>query len=242
MKKLIIFLLVFVSLPTFARSFDIEVIIFKRNVSPSQTNEAWPQDLDPVNFSRSFSYTNKSSMSANGASLLPSGYYKLNKQYQALESHAGFKPLVHVAWRQNDAGESRSPIFHIQTGQDFSDSFAANGRATNGASSGTPLRELDGTIQVYVQHYLYLKTNLDLRIPGKTEVILQEPVTDDMMEQDADDQEAVQIGNLEPIEPKVEVQDFLKSYRMQQKRQIRSGEIHYLDNPLLGVIIRIDKA
>lgn len=32
-----------------------------------------------------------------------------------------------------------------------------------------------------------------------------------------DENAEVQVGNLEPIKPKVEVQDFLNSYRMQQK-------------------------
>ncbi|OEF23537.1 peptidoglycan binding protein CsiV [Vibrio rumoiensis] len=247
MKKLIIFLLVFVSLPTFARSFDIELIIFKRNVEPSNTNEAWPQSLPPINFNRSISYNSKEMMSANGAYLLSSGSYRLNRQYEALSRHAGFKPLVHVAWRQTDRGESRSPILHIRTGQDFSDRYAADGRSLKAiAADGTPtsiersaLNELDGTIQVYVQHYLYLKTNLNLRIPGKNEVILQDSTLDSADDQDDD---TVQIGNLEPIKPKVETQDFLNSYRMKQKRQIRSGETHYLDNPLLGVIIQIRKA
>lgn len=104
MKKLIIFLLVFVSLPTFAQSFSIEMIIFKRNVEPSQVNESWPQDLEPINFERAFSYRDSNLMSQHKAGLLPSGYYNLNRQYQALERHAGFKPLVHVAWYQNESG------------------------------------------------------------------------------------------------------------------------------------------
>ncbi|HCH02391.1 MAG TPA: hypothetical protein DEV85_10960 [Vibrio sp.] len=246
MKKLIIFLLVFVSLPTFARSFSIEMIIFKRNVEPSQVNESWPQDLEPINFERAFSYRDSNLMSQHKAGLLPSGYYNLNRQYQALERHAGFKPLVHVAWYQNDRGESTSPVLHIQAGEDFSDKFAPDGRSLKEiAKDGTPtsiekepLYELDGTVQVYVQHYLYLKTNLDLRIPGQNEVVLQDSVIDPSTK---DSDEDVQVGNLEPVKPKVEVQDFLNSYRMQQKRKIRSGETHYLDNPFLGVIINIRK-
>lgn len=132
--------MVFVSLPTFARSFDVEVIIFKRNVEPSKINEAWPQDLAPINFDRAFSYRDSNMMSQHRASLLPSGYYRLNNQYQALDRHAGFKPLVHVTWRQNDRGESTSPVLHIQAGQDFSERFAPDGRSLKElAADGTPL-------------------------------------------------------------------------------------------------------
>ncbi|NMU76239.1 hypothetical protein HKB17_03900, partial [Vibrio parahaemolyticus] len=31
----------------------------------------------------------------------------------------------------------------------------------------------------------------------------------------------------------------LKSYRMDQKRRMRSSETHYLDNPLMGMIIQV---
>ncbi|MDF4825758.1 CsiV family protein, partial [Vibrio parahaemolyticus] len=34
-------------------------------------------------------------------------------------------------------------------------------------------------------------------------------------------------------------QSFLKSYRLDQKRRMRSGETHYLDHPLMGMIIQV---
>jgi len=34
---------------------------------------------------------------------------------------------------------------------------------------------------------------------------------------------------------------FLNSYPMQQLRVIRSGEIHYLDHPMFGMLIQIRK-
>jgi hypothetical protein len=49
----------------------------------------------------------------------------------------------------------------------------------------------------------------------------------------------VQIGNLERVAPQVEVEKFLKSYRFDQKRRMRSSETHYLDHPLMGIIIQV---
>ncbi|WP_459782991.1 CsiV family protein, partial [Photobacterium sp. R1] len=51
MKNLIYLLLLAISLPSFAaRQFDIEVIIFKRNIDPGQTAESWPDQAEPLNY------------------------------------------------------------------------------------------------------------------------------------------------------------------------------------------------
>ena len=297
MKKIIYALILLASWPSFARQFDVEVIIFKRNVEPSSFQESWPDILAPINLDRAFSYRDKTMMTRNGAELLPSGYYKLNQTYTKLQNHAGFKPLVHVAWRQGDSGSSRSPIFHIQAGQDFSDRFVADGRTIEDAQAdlslvplnapapkpalveGTetlepesvttmksgPLLELDGTMQVYVQHYLYVNTILDLKVPGQHEFIVNTPkeenetvVTDTASitsdntitgsETDTaalapieDPNADVQLGHLESVTPDTEIKEFLKSYRMEEKRKMRSGETHYIDHPLMGMIIQVRK-
>lgn len=293
MKKIIYALILLASWPSFARQFDVEVIIFKRNVEPSSYQESWPDILAPINLDNAFSYRDKKMMSRNGASLLPSGYYKLNEAYTKLQNHAGFKPLVHVAWRQGDSGSSRSPIFHIQAGQDFSDRFVADGRTIEDAnadlslvplaapkpaliegsetlesdtatlSSGS-LLELDGTMQVYVQHYLYVNTILDLKVPGQHEFIVNTPkeekdvitearsfsdeVTTTETEELSTEATAienpnadVQLGHLEDVTPNTEIKEFLKSYRMEERRKMRSGETHYLDHPLMGMIIQVRK-
>ena len=293
MKKIIYALILLASWPSFARQFDVEVIIFKRNFEPSSYQESWPDILAPINLDNAFSYRHKKMMSRNGASLLPSGYYKLNEAYTKLQNHAGFKPLVHVAWRQGDSGSSRSPIFHIQAGQDFSDRFVADGRTIEDAnadlslvplaapkpaliegsetlesdtatlSSGS-LLELDGTMQVYVQHYLYVNTILDLKVPGQHEFIVNTPkeekdviteassfsdeVTTTETEELSTEATAienpnadVQLGHLEDVTPNTEIKEFLKSYRMEERRKMRSGETHYLDHPLMGMIIQVRK-
>ncbi|MBD1570843.1 peptidoglycan binding protein CsiV [Aliivibrio sp. S10_S31] len=295
MKKIIYALILLASWPSFARQFDIEVIIFKRNVEPSSYQEAWPDVLDPINLDRAFSYRDKAMMSKNGAFLI--SQYKLNDVYQKLQNHAGFKPLVHVAWRQGDSGSSHSPIFHIQAGQDFSDRFVADGRTIADAKADLslvpldapaptpalvegdenlapetptvqsgPILELDGTMQVYVQHYLYVKTELDLKVPGKHEFIVNTPEEKEALVEESTDvvaneenneeavevtaaelepaqpmNENIQLGHLEDVTPDTEIKEFLKSYRMKEKRQMRSGETHYIDHPLMGMIIQVRK-
>ncbi|PMN54273.1 hypothetical protein BCT31_01610 [Vibrio lentus] len=250
MKRLIPLLLLFVSLPSLAqRQFDIEVIIFKRAVDAEKVNESWPNTQPKISLERVGSFQDTQYRSKKGVQMLPYSEYKLTPQKDKLRKHAGFEVLMHTAWRQGDQGKSSAPVFHIQAGKDFSQDFNADGSEKGAITAGSadgfkeetidkPLYELDGKLQIYVQHYLYAETTLDLKAPSVREVTLKEqPIELDTPVSGADSN--VQVGNLTEISPTVQVEEFLKSYRMDQKRRMRSTETHYLDHPLLGMVIQV---
>lgn len=292
MNKVIALLLCALMVPSVAaqRRFDVEIIIFKRSVSPEQTNESWPDVMDPLDFSRAGSLYSDGYLKSKGVTRLPKSSYHLNGHVNQLNKHAGYQVMLHTAWRQGDRGQGSSPIFHIRTGRDYSNDYNLDGSkkysfteslnseiagqpAAESAPTG-PVYELDGTIQVYVQHYLFLNSKLDLKSPSVREVVVKPPlVSPSSFEQQTDldridtgsqlsdtgfnsdsmstnnqlsgfeqAEPTVQFDNLKPVEETVEVEQFLKSYRMDQKRRMRSGEIHYLDHPLMGVIIQVRKA
>lgn len=249
MKRLIPLLLLFVSLPSLAqRQFDIEVIIFKRAVDAEKVNESWPNTQPKISLERVGSFQDTQYRASKGVKMLPYSEYKLTPQKDKLKQHAGFEVLMHTAWRQGDQGKSSAPVFHIQAGKDFSKQFNADGSEKGAVTASAdgfqeetidkPLYELDGKLQIYVQHYLYAETTLDLKAPSVREVKLQEQKIE--LDSPVSGAESnVQVGNLTEISPTVEVEEFLKSYRMEQKRRMRSTETHYLDHPLLGMVIQV---
>lgn len=249
MKRLIPLLLLFVSLPSLAkRQFDIEVIIFKRAVDAEKVNESWPNTQPKISLERVGSFQDTQYRASKVVKMLPYSEYKLTPQKDKLKQHAGFEVLMHTAWRQGDQGKSSAPVFHIQAGKDFSKQFNADGSEKGAVTASAdgfqeetidkPLYELDGKLQIYVQHYLYAETTLDLKAPSVREVKLQEQQIE--LDSPVSGAESnVQVGNLTEISPTVEVEEFLKSYRMEQKRRMRSTETHYLDHPLLGMVIQV---
>ena len=249
MKRLIPLLLLFVSLPSLAqRQFDIEVIIFKRAVDAEKVNESWPNTQPKISLERVGSFQDTQYRASKGVKMLPYSEYKLTPQKDKLKQHAGFEVLMHTAWRQGDQGKSSAPVFHIQAGKDFSKQFNADGSEKGAVTASAdgfqeetidkPLYELDGKLEIYVQHYLYAETTLDLKAPSVREVKLQEQQIE--LDSPVSGAESnVQVGNLTEISPTVEVEEFLKSYRMEQKRRMRSTETHYLDHPLLGMVIQV---
>ncbi len=237
MKKLVSLLLLFIcALPTTvaARQFDIELIVFKRLVNPDQVEESWPEALPAIDFNNVGSFDDHNYQKKKGASVRPRSAHRLSAMAKNLENHAGYEVLLHQMWRQGDGGPSSAPKFRLKGGNDYSN--LSHFDKSQQAAINQFIYELDGKIQVYVQHYLFLETTLNLTIPGSREVTL----TDKTLElTDAESNDTVQVGHLTEVSPVIQQEHFLKSYRMQQKRRMKSGEIHYLDHPLMGVIIQV---
>ncbi|WP_163133537.1 CsiV family protein [Agarivorans sp. Alg241-V36] len=136
--------------------------------------------------------------------------------------------------------------------------------------------ELEGGIRVYLQHYLYIESELLLKRPVEVELLLNEP--EPQLEQPAElppqqtviaeettvevpdnvavaevvvpneeqqvvvlsaDAETVEQGSLIS---EYQTEEQLHSFKFDQKRRVRSGEIHYFDHPLMGMLIQIRRS
>ncbi|MGF1723253.1 peptidoglycan binding protein CsiV [Photobacterium nomapromontoriensis] len=275
MKKLIYLLLIAVSWPSLAaRQFDIEVLLFKRNIAPEQVNESWPDQLTPIDLTGTIDFGDTAQLKARGIRPMSPSQFQLNPQYDKLKQHAGFTPLAHFGWRQGDLSRAAAPTIHITAGKDFSAQYLPDGTSrssmplagtethtdtgmtittdnpsandtntgavtdTGAISPSSPLYELDGTMKVYVQHYLFTDATFDLREPDRREIIVgAEPI--DTGINPLVTESNVQVGHLQEVKKKVDVEEFLKSYRFNQQRKMRSSETHYLDHPLMGMVIQI---
>ncbi|UJF17432.1 peptidoglycan binding protein CsiV [Vibrio sp. SS-MA-C1-2] len=301
MKKLVFLLLFFVSIPSFAaRQFDVEVILFERNQSPDTLSEQWPEHVAAIDYSQAHTTDDEVYLEEKGVTLLDPSEYQLNEQYQTLEKHAGFKPMLHVAWRQGDEPEANSPVFKFALGNDFSDQFNPDGTVIseqddnvnksaevitpsttlNDASTSDDdstelavnpaLKELEGTIQVYVQHYLFVNADFNLHQPSEKQTIIGSTILDNTApnttaeegsnedlapvstisdtdaavvtdNMDNTNSNTVAVGTLQQIENQYKTETFLKSFKFKQNQRMRSSETHYLDNPLIGMIIQVRK-
>jgi hypothetical protein len=242
MKILVSLLMLLIAMPSWAeRQFDVEVIIFKRNVNAENTNESWPESLPPISYRNTGSLQSASYLNANGVSVLPQSQYRLNSQAQHLRNHAGFQVLLHTAWRQGDGGASSAPTLHFTAGNNYTTLFNKDGTEASSSTPSTtvPLMEFEGKLQVYVQHYLFANAEFDLRAPITRKISIENSIASyDLTNSDT----TTQLGNLKAIQNSTETERFLKTYRLDQKRKMKSEEVHYFDHPLLGMIIQVRKA
>ncbi|MGL5335615.1 MAG: peptidoglycan binding protein CsiV [Enterovibrio sp.] len=217
MKSLLIIFFCILSFPSHAaRWFDVELIVFKHKSAPGSGQEQWPTQVKPINMSNVVSLYNDDGLARYSIKKLSKSQLMLTDHYQKLASSSRYQPLLHVGWRQNDNGRNSMPKIRVTAGERLS--------ASN--SEINPY-ELDGYIRLYVQHYLFLET--DLALFKKASHTVTPPVahsSDDGMYA----QTQLATGSSEY---------FLQAYPFQEKRRMRSGEIHYLDHPYLGLIINV---
>ncbi len=138
------------------------------------------------------------------------------------------------------------------------------------APAPSALWELEGGFRVYLQHYLYIESEFILKRPVEVEQALTpEPVaaaeaqTNESSEQLSIPADVVVADVVNPNEenpavvvvtPDMQtseqgtlVKEFhtveqLHSFKFDQKRRVRSGEIHYFDHPLMGMLVQIRRS
>ena len=182
-----------------------------------------------------------------GPLLLAESQSKFGDIISTIKREPYVKSLVHLTWQQNMQSRRRAKPIRIIAGQDFSKRFEYHGLSvkkttqteampmTDFSSLGSfyetpkinPVWELDGAIKIYLNHYLYIENNLALR-----------KVTEKMVESSPlsfNEYSALDIEGEKQLAP------FLESIPLIQNRRVRSGEIHYFDNPQLGIVMQIRK-
>jgi len=161
----------------------------------------------------------------------------LVKEADALKRSKDYRLLFHEAWRMRLVSEANSLPLLIEGGNYY---------------DGMP--ELQGKLKLSVSRYLHLETDLYLNtfepLPdaakGSVEEILQSersnplarklnnlPVIAEALEPDT-----LRDGS-SLIEGRYQVKD---SAGMHQRRRMRSGDLHFIDSPYLGLLIKIERA
>lgn len=132
----------------------------------------------------------------------------------------GYRPLFHGSWRQPLLPRAESRPIRIQGGQRL--------------PGGTP--ELDGELYLDIARYLHLRTNLFFTqpIPDNWQSPLLPPISAAQPSPSltAPTLSTLGLSSVEPAPRQLSV-------NLQQARRMRGGEVHYLDHPMFGLIIRL---
>ena len=103
---------------------------------------------------------------------------------------------------------------------------------------GPRLSQLYGTLRLSVSRYLHMEANLNYRMP-----ILKEEVVPVNAEQDFVGSSFLQNMVLNQpggeIQTKIQKREALQNFHLFETRRMRSKEIHYFDNPVIGIVVRV---
>lgn len=158
---------------------------------------------------------------------LPQEMRQLNYQANKMAGSSEYQLLFHEAWRQPINNKSQADWILIN-------------------AEKKPASQLSGAIRLSVATYLVLETNLWFAefepklddnesiwpdLPERPDLIAKETLSS---QNDTNNQEFIE----ETLEPPNTVQT-KRVVLLKSKREMRSNEVHYIDHPLVGIVIKI---
>ncbi len=213
------------------RWFSIEVIVFEQYMNPGYA-EYWsdrPELGFPENLVR-FPSESRHNSQPDLFSELPFNAHLQNAK-KKIERARDQRVLFSRRWEQGLLDKENAPYIYIRGGE-----------------RDGPHRELEGSLQISVERYLHVKTKLWL-----TRFRTSDSLTGNVLEQDTTiEMDALDLPSDElqaftlPKPPFRSTRDLGPSsaveqvFLFDQERRLRSKETHYLDHPLLGMLIRIE--
>lgn len=206
------------------RWYHVEVIIFARGESNQQ--EAWPKRIK-LNYPDNLIFLKPTgSNNSEGFNLLPVSEHKLNSQAATIAKSGTYTLLFHQAWGQMIHAKNT----HI---------FINGGKKYNGH------HELEGNLSLSVGQYLKFQTNLWLTqfAPISLDSAPATPSTEtDLSPSSTAEQNWPELPGIPNFEDSThEPLEFVtkRIVKVAQQRSMRSVEVHYIDHPLLGIIVKI---
>lgn len=183
--------------------YTIEVIVFQHLSNDGLYTEHWPVDPgrpaieEAVTLSTDTGADSGSTFDPNPFHLLNRSQLQLSEAAGRLKRSGGYRPLLHVAWRQPGYTRSEARTVYIHT--DLPNRF----RDPDGLELSLS-HVIEGTLRLSRARYLHLEADLlhHRQVPVDT-----------------------------PTEG--------ATFRLQDSRRMRSKEVHYIDHPLIGLLVLV---
>lgn len=191
--------------------YAVEVIVFRQTELGGADGEAWPLDPPPPASER------LEALSSGGGRtplrLLGGGELALGNIAARLRSAGSYEVLEHFGWIQPgwSQGEGRAVV--LPRG------WAPPRGAENPYAALPSGARLSGSLRAYRGRFLHLQTDLRWHPDGAPASLSRDTAT-----QSADTEQRARASRV---------------HAMIESRRMRSGEIHYLDHPVLGIIVEM---
>ena len=227
-------ILLMISSHTHAREYAIEMVFFMHIDGEHITNESFPENLKLVSSDQGLEIDNNyphskieltpPTHSQQRWRAIPSSDFILNDVVSKLKHSRDYKVLKHIAWIQPVVDHKNAQSIKIQGGRNLgseyperlpaypqtSDSILAIVGNQNIDQPPPSLHEIEGTVKVVITRYIHVYADLVLHIERFITQKLNEEVT---------------------------IKNHLEDYKIDLHRKMRSRELHYIDHPLMGIIV-----
>lgn len=198
------------------RNYQVEIVIFENLDPAAHQAEQWPTQVQ-LQLPAPIVELGSAADNKSGFRLLPSSSFKLNQDAQQLTDSHNFRVLLHTAWRQPGLEQQVALPVHLSKSMPADTSAAVVHDTTAPAKPASGNKQLDGYLKLMLSKYLHAEVELiyhDITPPA-----VNTPA--------APIDSATQAGTAAPV------------YHLREIRKMRSKELHYIDSPVLGMLIEV---
>ena len=208
--------------------YKVEVVIFSNQDSDALQEEHWPEIKEIPNPANAIALK---SSSAEGSAYkrLGGGSLSLHGVKNRLKNSGQYKVMYHAGWMQ--------PVYHTQKPRPI--------RITGGEILDNGMYELDGHIAIGRGTYLHFRPNLFLsrRLTSDESNTLntKRSSSDQTISTEAESLITMQttssaVDSTNTLFPSIPE---ILTINMDQARRMKSKELHYIDHPLMGILVEI---
>lgn len=247
MKALISVLFFVLTSTSFAeemRYYDVEVIVIENISEKAHNAENWPLQVNlalpekTIQLGQPFSaeWLPKDADFKSSYKLLKPKTYQLIKEVEKISESKTQRVILHTAWRQPGLDKKLSlPVYfkrEIQApvaieeediaSQNKDETASTNETTIDSSEADTTPFILEGILRVTLARYLHLEAELAYSKKPPETMDTENPfaVLDD-----------------ENIRNEIKKKGII--HLKQKRRRIRSNELHYIDHPVLGILVRM---
>lgn len=262
----IIFLLTSTTAFTETSIYTVEIIVFKYKNNPYFKNENWNSDWQypdlhtSIDFQQGAPQQNPAFITKLGKlrqrnlkefKLLSVSGKTLGKEAEALGNSSQYHLLAHYVWQQPGLAMDEAISIRIKGGNHYTlpvwqknltpatlDNTSVNPIADNNPTYGN--YELDGNITLVMSRFLHIYTDLLFLQPVKH---ITDQYSASLPEKSHGETPDLQQTSFNPeITHEADPDAKLLGIPINHHRRMRSGELHHLDHPMVGILIKITRA
>ncbi|WP_020408773.1 CsiV family protein [Hahella ganghwensis] len=222
-----------------ARQFQVEVIVFKQ-LSP-ETEETFTQPAEQEPEANRIALVDFNPLTEDQVQLLPTDSYVLAEEDKKVRRSRGYSVLSHFSW-----------LTQLQEGQSLTYEIPGYTDSENDT-------ELTGSITVALRRYLHTIPKVTISRWGAPEPTFLDNLFDELQVPGLTNDFSGQLSADSASHPGVSTEPSLNPmapsepdhplrlkglipkefYTIHQARRMRSGEVHYFDHPMFGLLIKI---
>lgn len=200
------------------RNYQVEVVVFENLDTTARQSEQWPSQSKLV-LPTPLVELGSPADGKLGFRLLPASSFKLSQDAQQLADSHNYRILLHTAWRQPGLEQQVALPVHLtrtvlaETPQPGTTMTSTPPTVPPPANS----KVLDGYLKLMLSKFLHAEIDLVYHDSGTAVPV---PTTTS----------PPAVAPTAPLSP---------VYELKETRKMRSKELHYIDSPVLGVLIEI---